>query len=101
LGGKQSEPLSNMAFLMLLRRMKRGDLTAHGFRSTFRDWAAERTNFPGEVAEMALAHIVSSKVEQAYRRGDLFERRRRMMDAWATFCAAAKQEPRSSAAALR
>ena len=76
-----------MAFLMLLRRMKRDDLTAHGFRSTFRDWAAERTNFPSEVAEMALAHTVSNKVEQAYRRGDLFERRRHMMAAWATFSA--------------
>jgi integrase len=82
-GGKQGLPLSNMAFLMLLRRMKRDDLTAHGFRSTFRDWAAERTNFPSEVAEMALAHTVNSKVEQAYRRGDLFERRRRIMAAWA------------------
>lgn len=89
-GGKRGQPLSNMAFLMLLRRMKRNDLTAHGFRSTFRDWAAERTNFPSEVAEMALAHTVSSKVEQAYRRGDLFERRRRMMAAWATFAAAGK-----------
>jgi integrase len=86
-GGKRGQPLSNMAFLMLLRRMKRNDLTAHGFRSTFRDWAAERTNFPSEVAEMALAHTVSSKVEQAYRRGDLFERRRRMMAAWSTFSA--------------
>lgn len=88
-GGKRGQPLSNMAFLMLLRRMERGDLTAHGFRSSFRDWAAERTNFPSEVAEMALAHTVSSKVEQAYRRGDLFERRRRMMTAWSTFCAKA------------
>jgi len=78
------EPFSSMAFLMLLRRMKRDDLTAHSFRSTFRDWAAERTNVPSEVAEMALAHTVSSEVEQAYRRGDLFERRRRLMVAWAT-----------------
>src|SRR6202163_2996790 len=90
-GGKPGQPLSNMAFLMLLRRMKRDDLTAHGFRSTFRDWAAERTNFPSEVAEMALAHAVSSKVEQAYRRGDLFERRRRMMTSWGTFCGVEKQ----------
>jgi integrase len=100
-GGKRGQPLSNMAFLMLLRRMKRDDLTTHGFRSTFRDWTAERTNFPSEVAEMALAHTVSSKVEQAYRRGDLFERRRRMMTAWATFCATPRQEARNSAAALR
>lgn len=92
-GGKPGQPLSNMAFLMLLRRMKRDDLTAHGFRSTFRDWAAERTNFPSEVAEMALAHTVSSKVEQAYRRGDLFERRRRMMTAWATFSSVENHRP--------
>jgi integrase len=85
-GGKRGHPLSNMAFLMLLRRMKRDDLTAHGFRSTFRDWVAERTNFPNEVAEMALAHTISSKVEQAYRRGDLFERRRRLMTVWSTYC---------------
>ena len=89
-GGKHGKPLSNMAFLMLLRRMKHDDLTAHGFRSTFRDWAAERTNFPSEVAEMALAHAVGDKVEAAYRRGDMFERRRRMMTAWATFCAVSK-----------
>src|SRR5947209_19423871 len=80
-----------MAFLMLLRRLGRDDLTAHGFRSTFRDWAAERTNFPSEVAEMALAHTVSSKVEQAYRRGDLFERRRRLMTTWSTYCLTSTQ----------
>jgi integrase len=99
-GGKRGRPLSNMAFLMLLRRMKRHDLTAHGFRSTFRDWAAERTNFPSEVAEMALAHTVSSKVEQAYRRGDLFERRRRMMTTWATFCATPKEATQDKVATL-
>lgn len=64
---------------MLLRRMSRGDLTAHGFRSSFGDWAAERTNFPAEVAEMALAHTVSDKVEAAYRRGDLLDKRRRLL----------------------
>ena len=74
-----------MAMLKLLRRMKRGDLTTHGFRSTFRDWAAERTNYPHEVAEMALAHTVSNKVEQAYRRGDIFKRRE-LMDTWAHCC---------------
>jgi len=58
----------------------------HGLRSTFRDWAAERTSFPREVAEMALAHAIPSAVEAAYRRGDLFEKRRRLMDAWAEFC---------------
>jgi integrase len=85
-GGRAGRSLSNMAFLMLLRRMGRGDLTVHGFRSSFRDWAAERTNFPAEVAEMALAHTVSDKVEAAYRRGDLFDKRRRLMTAWAEFC---------------
>jgi integrase len=85
--GDRRETLSDMALLMLLRRMNRSDLTAHGFRSTFRDWAAERTNFPSEVVEMALAHAVSDKVEAAYRRGDLFEKRRKLMDAWASYCA--------------
>jgi len=72
---------------MLLRRMGRSSLTAHGFRSTFRDWAAERTSFPSEAAEMALAHKVGDKVEAAYRRGDLFDKRRAMMDQWAIACA--------------
>jgi integrase len=81
-----------MTFLMLLRRMGRGDLTTHGFRSSFRDWVAERTNFPSEVAEVALAHAVRNPVEAAYRRGDMFEKRRRLMDAWADFCAKASAE---------
>jgi integrase len=84
-GNRANRPLSNMAFLMLLRRMGRGELTAHGFRSSFRDWAAERTAFPAEAAEMALAHAVSDKVEAAYRRGDLLEKRRQLMAAWARF----------------
>jgi len=88
-GPKRGKPLSNMAMLMLLRRMGRGELTVHGFRSTFRDWAAERTNFPAEVVEMALAHAVSDKVEAAYRRGDLFQKRRQLMADWAGFCNAA------------
>ena len=85
-GAKLGKPLSNMALLMTLRRMKRDDLTAHGFRSTFRDWCAERTAYPAEVAEMALAHAVGDKVEAAYRRGDLYEKRARLMADWATFC---------------
>ena len=89
-GTKPGRPLSNMAFLMLLRRMKREDLTVHGFRSSFRDWAAERTNFPSEVAEMALAHAIGDKTEKAYRRGDLFDRRRRLMMAWEEFALARK-----------
>ena len=71
----------------LLERMGHAGLTSHGFRSTFRDWAAERTAFPGDVAEAALAHVVGNKVEAAYRRGDLFDKRRKLMDAWASFCA--------------
>jgi integrase len=78
--------LSNGAMLALLDRMGRGDVTTHGFRSTFKDWASEQTNFAPEVAEMALAHVVHDKVEAAYRRGDLFQKRRTLMDAWATFC---------------
>ena len=85
-GGKPKKPLSNMALLALLKRIGRSDLTAHGFRSTFRDWAAERTNHPREVAEMALAHSLGDKVEAAYRRGDLFEKRRHLMNDWAVFC---------------
>jgi integrase len=88
-GGRHGRPISNMAMLMLLRRMDHADLTVHGFRSAFRDWAAERTTFPAEVAEMALAHTVSDKVEAAYRRGDLFQKRRQLAEAWAKFCAAA------------
>ncbi len=76
--------LSDMAFLMVLRRMKVA-VTAHGFRSTFRDWAAEETSFPREVCEMALAHQIESRVEAAYRRGDLFEKRRDLMAAWAWY----------------
>ncbi len=87
-GGKAGKPLSNMALLALLKRMNRGDVTTHGFRSTFRDWAAERTSYPREVAEMALAHAVGDKVEAAYRRGDLFEKRRRLMNEWGKHCEA-------------
>jgi integrase len=87
-GGRAKRPLSTMAFLMLLHRMGRGDLTAHGFRSTFSDWCAERTAFPSEVREMALAHAVGDKVEAAYRRGDLLRKRLQLAEAWAKFCAA-------------
>ena len=81
-GGK----LSGMAMTMLLRRMD-VDVTVHGFRSAFRDWASECTSYAHEVAEMALAHTIENKVERAYRRGDLFDKRRRLMDDWATYCA--------------
>ena len=74
-----------MAMEMLLRRMQVGDLTVHGFRSTFRDWCGEATNFEREVAEAALAHSVGNAVERAYRRGDALQKRRTLMEAWAQF----------------
>ncbi|WP_297370033.1 site-specific integrase [Acidocella sp.] len=89
-GAKKDAPLSNMAMLTLLRRMKRDDLTAHGFRSTFRDWAAE-TGQPADIAEAALAHVVGNKTVAAYQRGDLLNRRRKLMQDWATFCAGKKE----------
>jgi integrase len=84
-GRKASKPLSNMAFLMTLRRMGREDITAHGFRSSFRNWAEEKTTTQRSVVEAALAHQVENKVEAAYLRTDLFEKRRRLMDSWAAF----------------
>jgi len=86
LGSRKGAPLSNMTMLQFVRRMEPGSVTVHGFRSSFRDWAAERSSYPAEVAKMALAHAVGDKVEAAYRRGDLFEKRKRMMDDWARFC---------------
>ncbi len=85
-GARQTRPMSDMTLMAVLRRMGRDDITVHGFRSTFRDWAAEATNFPHELAEMALAHAVSNKVEAAYRRGDMLEKRFTMMNAWAMHC---------------
>jgi len=89
-GQKPGKPLSVMALEMILRRMKIDDATVHGFRSAFRDWAAERTNFPNEVCEAALAHVIGNKAEAAYRRSDLFDKRRKLMDMWANYCAAPK-----------
>lgn len=77
--------LSNMSMAMVLRRMGRADLTVHGFRSSFRDWAGDATDYPRDLAEMALAHTIKDKVEAAYRRGDMLERRAVMMTAWAEF----------------
>ncbi len=85
-GRSGRRPMTNMVFLMLLRRMKR-EVTAHGFRSAFRDWAAETTSHPREVCEMALAHTIADKTEAAYRRGDLFEKRRELLQAWSVFAA--------------
>jgi len=85
-GVKLNKPLCHIAMLELLRRMKCSHITAHGFRSTFRDWAAEQTSHQQEVAEMALAHTIRNKVEAAYRRGDLFEKRQALMEDWALYC---------------
>ena len=87
-GRRPKRPLSNMVFLMALRRMGRGDITTHGFRSSFRDWAEERTHVPRTVCEAALAHTVRDKTEAAYRRTDLFEKRLDLMHAWAQYATA-------------
>ena len=86
-GAVAGKQLSATAMRKVLARMNRGELTVHGFRSTFRDWAAEATNHPREVAEAALAHALRDRTEAAYQRGDLMEKRRRLMDDWAKFCA--------------
>jgi integrase len=85
-GAKRGSPLSVMALTMVMRRTGAGNFTVHGFRSAFRDWAGERTNFPREIAEAALAHVVGDATERAYRRGDALEKRRALMEAWAAFC---------------
>jgi len=85
-GHKFGRPLGDLGMIKLLRRMGHAEITVHGFRSTFRDWVAEATDYPNEVAEMALAHTVGNKVEAAYRRGDLFDKRRGIMEDWAKLC---------------
>lgn len=90
-GHARNKPLSNMAMEMVLRRMKIVDATVHGFRSSFRDWAGNVSNFPREITETALAHVIGDKAEQAYRRGDALEKRRKLMEAWAAYC-----EPRAA-----
>jgi integrase len=87
-GQARNKPLSSMA--MMLRRMNIQDATVHGFRSSFRDWAGNVSNFPREVVETALAHVIGDRAEQAYRRGDALEKRRKLMDAWAAYCSAPK-----------
>lgn len=89
-GQSRNKHLSNMAMDMMLRRMKQDDVTVHGFRSSFRDWAGNVSTFPREVTETALAHVIGDKAEQAYRRSDALEKRRKLMDAWAAFCEARK-----------
>lgn len=81
-----NKPLSNMTFAKLLWRMRLGHYTPHGFRSSFRDWAGNVSNFPREITETALAHVIGDKAEQAYRRSDALEKRRKLMEAWASFC---------------
>lgn len=101
-GAKAGTPLSNLAMIMLLRRMNRGELTVHGFRATFKTWASERASFRNEIVEASLAHTIGGKVEQAYMRGDMFEKRRRLMQAWATYCASVPaQEAQSNVTSLR
>ena len=90
--------LSDMTLSAVVRRMKVAAVP-HGFRSTFRDWASERTNYPRDVAEMALAHAIGDRVEAAYRRGDLFEKRRRLMADWATFCG--RKQPTGGVVSIR
>ena len=85
-GQRRKKPLSNMAMDMMLRRMKRDAVTVHGFRSSFRDWAGNVSTFPREIIETALAHVIGDKAEQAYRRSDALEKRRKLMDAWASYC---------------
>jgi integrase len=85
-GQARNKPLSNMAMEMVLRRMKIQDATVHGFRSSFRDWAGNVSSFPREVTETALAHVIGDKAEQAYRRSDALEKRRKLMEAWASYC---------------
>jgi integrase len=85
-GQAHNKPLSNMAMEMVLRRMRIDDATVHGFRSSFRDWAGNISTFPREVVETALAHVIGDKAEQAYRRSDALEKRRKLMDAWGAYC---------------
>jgi integrase len=101
MGATRDRSLSNMAMLELVRGMREG-LTVHGFRSTFRDWAAEQTAYPHEMCEIALAHAVGNKVEAAYRRGDMAEKRRRLMDDWAGYCAQSPAKaPRAKVVGIR
>jgi integrase len=85
-GQRRGKPLSNMALEMVLRRMGVEGVTVHGFRSGFRDWCGDKTTFPREIAEAALAHVIGDKAEQAYRRADALEKRRALMQAWSDYC---------------
>jgi integrase len=101
-GGREGKPLSNMALLELMRGMRPEDgFVPHGFRSSFRDWASERTAFPHEVCEMALAHAIPNKVESAYRRGDLFDKRQRLMAEWARYALSPIRQPAADVVEIR
>lgn len=95
--GPRNKHLSNMALLMMVRRTTGQRLTTHGFRSSFRDWAAEKTDFHPDAAEQALAHVITDKTEAAYRRGDMFEKRQQLMDAWSAYCSGDSQVPPETA----
>jgi integrase len=92
-GGKGGRQFSKMAFLLLLQRMGRRDLTTHGFRATFKTWASEQTGFQSEIVEAALAHVIGGRVQQAYQRGDMFEKRTRLMSQWGKFCGKLPSSP--------
>jgi integrase len=94
--GRRRNPMCTAGLSAALKRMKWTDVTVHGFRSTFRDWCAEQTVFPREIAEAALAHVLTNKAEAAYQRGDLLERRRTLMDAWARFATTAPRAKQAS-----
>ena len=96
-GAKRGQPVSIAAPMVVIAKLgRKGEITAHGFRSAFRDWAAEQTNFPREIAEASLAHTIGDATERAYHRGDFIAKRRQIMDAWARYCA----EPAPKAAEI-
>jgi integrase len=99
--GRKARPMSHMTLRVLAKKTADLDVTNHGFRSSFRDWAAECTNFPREVAEIALAHQVGDETERAYQRGDLFDKRRKLMDAWAAYCAKRETNGSNIAVSIR
>jgi integrase len=100
-GARAKQPLSNMAMLELLRGIKGQGYTVHGFRSSFRDWAGDRTNYPREVIEHALAHLIKDKAEAAYRRTAALEKRRRLMEEWARYCGSPPSRASSEVVSLR
>ncbi len=99
-GAKKDSALSAMALTMTMRRLKQGDFTPHGFRSAFRDWVSEETDFPREIAEAALAHVVGDQTERAYRRGDALAKRAELMKAWSEFCHGVRDAPQGAEPAL-